>query len=206
MRLIGTGVAIRRDQLLYLLSHCVQRARVDQVLQELRRSRFLRTVYTAGKGEAVYLLTKRGLRQVGEDTTEKSVTARLTYHLAVSDVLCHCVKQIGVDGWEWFSRPKCPTGKRQIPSAMVKVNDSTWYLDIDDGMRLSRQLSDTCHFYTRLLCESGQSRVLFVAGSERREMYLRSRVTRFCSDEVRFDVCNVDQVAEYLRDTEVAIG
>ncbi|QSO50845.1 replication-relaxation family protein [Alicyclobacillus curvatus] len=200
LAVIGTG-AVRRDQLLYLLSPCIQRARTDQVLHQLRQKGWLKTYYTSGNGEAIYTLSKRGLQQVGEDDA-KPIRQRIGYHIAVNDVLVHCVDEFGVNGWEWHSRPE---DSEVIPSARVQTGAGQWHIDVDDGTRLSRQLYDRCHRFKRLLSQSGRpERVLFVAQTREREQYLKNRVLGLSSKGVQFFVCRVDQVAEFLADAAVA--
>ncbi|MCF8564988.1 hypothetical protein LLE49_09690 [Alicyclobacillus tolerans] len=205
LAVIGTG-AVRRDQLLYLLSPCIQRARTDQVLHQFRQRGWLKTYYTSGKGEAIYTLSKKGLQQVREDDS-KPIRQRIGHHIAVNDVLIHCVDEFGVNGWEWVYATDSPAEEWQLPPARVQTGAGQWHIDVDDGARLSRQLYDRCHRFKRLLSQSGRpERVLFVAQTQEREQYLRRRVTGLSSDRVRFSVCNVDQVVEYLVGTTVATG
>ncbi|QSO49179.1 replication-relaxation family protein [Alicyclobacillus mengziensis] len=201
MNLIYLG-AVRRDQLLFLLSGCLKHARVDQVLQELRRRGCLSTVYTSSRGEAIYFLTRRGLRQIGEDGA-KTARHRLTYHVSVTEILCRCIDEFGVHGWEWHSRPD---DSDTIPSVRVRAKDATLYLDIDDGLRLSRQLYTTCERYMRLFRDTTPARILFVAANEQRKKYLKNRIRVWSGEGVSFEVCGLDQVTDFLRHIPVTTG
>lgn len=206
LNVIATG-AMKRNQLLILLSQCYQHSRVDQVLHELRQRGWLKTYYTERRGEAVYMLTPRGQRQIDEERS-KLPYARIKYLIAVNDVLIRCIQQFGTSGWEWHGSPNdTATTERQMPSAMIRIETGTWWIDVDDGTRLSRQLYETCHRYTRLLREySTPERVLFVTESEQRAMYLRRRVTGFSTSSVRFSVCNTEQVVNVLAGTVVTVA
>lgn len=198
--------AVRRDQLLRLLSNCLKHARIDQVLQALRRKGWLSTIYAPGKGAAIYFLSGRGLRQIGEDGT-KTARHRVAYHIAVNDVLIRCISQFGLHGWEWHESPNDNVARRPMPSAMIHMGSETWWIDVDDGLRLSRQMYGTCQRYKRFLRDSSRSeRVLFVAPNEQRERYLRNRVAGFSGSSVRFYVCNAEQVATYLEGSTVSIS
>lgn len=225
LQLIGTG-AVKRSDLLALLSSTIRRARVDQVLRELRQDRLMESMFLPGAGEAVYLLTKEGLKQLpGYKRGAHTAHARLTYHLAVSEVLVKCVEAFGVSGWAWYNdleavdelwtlRSDDRASDKDIKSTMPPVSslvrtlagDVLW-LDIDDAVKGNRPIRESCAQWTRSLdrLEKGLRRVLFVARGER-VGYLQQRVTRWSDPRVSMEVCSVDQVVEVLDGSKVTIS
>lgn len=223
--LLEIGGAVNRDSLLTLLSGCVRRSRLDEVLGQMRRAGLIGAVFTEGH-KAIYFLTADGStygkRLLGIRTKVRYGQSSIAYALTVEALLMRFVEAWGLQGWEFhgqyeasdeiaFFRAKQGVSEAEIkkaapiPSALIRTPRGTVCFISVDCHHSSRMVYDETRRYITSLFTRDEHIpvVLFVAATGDRARWMRARAR--ANNAVKIGFCGVEQVVDVLEGTVAPI-